>query len=194
MEDGHFYPEAPLPSHPTLRSFSFGSQCRPFSILALRQRRRGWSHWDKGTGQTSQLLPQDPLFLPPLWEVKRGLFERQKKTERLLEQRFNCYQIPLIILGQEPGETRLECSICSHTFPLHPAPQSVSICKKKRKTPKSSTVLFTTLPGPQLLPKWAHRIGLHKTRLLLIQNTARHFVCFLYMFVLRQTPPPLVDF
>ena len=144
MEDGHFYPEAPLPSHPTLRrlfirqkpfdfDFSFGSQCRPFSILALGQRRRGSSHWDKGTGQTCQLLPQDLLFLPLLWEVKRGLFEKQKKTESFLEQCFNCYQIPLIILGQEPGETRLECSIYSHTFPLHPAPQSVSTCKRKNK-------------------------------------------------------------
>lgn len=126
-------------------SFSVWSQCRPFSLLALRQRGGGWPKWDKGTGQACELLPQDPPFNPPLLEVKRGLFERQKKaTKSLLEQCFNCYQIPLIVVGQEPGDTRMECSICSHTFPH---PKVYPFARRKEKHPK--VLLFTTLPGPQ---------------------------------------------
>ena len=76
------------------------------------------------------------------------------------------------------------------------ATKCIHLQEKKQKTSKSSiVVLFTTLPGPQLPTKWADRIGLQKTRLLLIQNTARHFFFFsLHMFVLRQIPPPSVDF
>lgn len=58
-------------------------------------------------------------------------------------------------------------------------PHKVYPLAREKKSPKSSIViLFTTLPGPQLPPKWANRMGLQKTRLLLTQNTARHFGVF----------------
>lgn len=80
------------------------------------------------------------------------------------------------------------------TFPLT-LPHKVYPLAREKKSPKSSiVVLFTTSLVLQLPTKWANRMGLQKTRLLLTQNTARHFGVFLHMFVLRQIPPPWVDF
>lgn len=72
--------------------------------------------------------------------------------------------------------------IFSHISPPPCPTKCIHLQEKKQKTPKSSiVVLFTTLPGPRLPAKWADRTGLQKTRLLLIQNTARHFFFFAYV-------------
>ena len=74
--------------------------------------------------------------------------------------------------------------IFSHISPPPCPTKCIHLQEKKQKTSKSSiVVLFTTLPGPQLPTKWADRIGLQKTRLLLIQNTARHFFFFFFAYV-----------
>ena len=138
MENGHFYPESPLPSHHPCKELFCLKPVQIFLYFGLETEVRGWPKGDQGTGQTCWLLPQDPPSLPPLLEVKRGLFERQQKaTKSLLEQGLNCYQILLVILGQEPGDTRMECSICSHTSP-HPTPQPkcIHLQEKKKITQK----------------------------------------------------------
>lgn len=106
------------PTHPWKELFCLKST-QTFLYLGLEEGGwgEGWLKGDKGTSQTCQGLPQDPSSLPPALEIKRALFEQQKKaTKSLLEQCFNCYKIPLIILGQEPDDTGMECSIHSHTF------------------------------------------------------------------------------